>query len=132
MSEENINQEFKLKNTNETKNYLIGEINKNELMGKKHKKGYRVLNYIELLLTLISTVNGCVLISASSSLVRISIEITSSAIGLKIRVITAGIKKYKLRITKKKKKHDKILLLAKSKLNNVEVLVFKALIDSFK
>ena len=132
MSEENINQEFRLKNTNETKNYLIEEINENELMGKKHKKGYRVLNYIELLLTLISTVNGCVLISASSSLVRISIGITSSAIGLKIRVITAGIKKYKLRIKKKKKKHDKILLLARSKSNNVEVLVFKALIDSFK
>ena len=31
---------------------------------------------------------------------------------------------------KKKKKHDKIVLLAKSKLNNIQVLIFKALIDS--
>ena len=31
---------------------------------------------------------------------------------------------------KKKKKHDKILLLAKAKLKNLEVLISKALIDS--
>ena len=33
-------------------------------------------------------------------------------------------------IKKKKKKHDKIVLLAKSKLNSIEVLISKALIDS--
>ena len=58
------------------------------------------------------------------------IGITSSAIGLKICGITAGIKKYKTTITKKKEKHDKTLLLEKSKLNSVEVVVSKALIDS--
>ena len=31
---------------------------------------------------------------------------------------------------KKKKKHEKILSLTKSKLNSVEVLIFKVLIDS--
>ena len=46
MSEENITQEFRLKNIDETRNYLIEEINENELMIKKHKKVYRVLNYI--------------------------------------------------------------------------------------
>ena len=43
--------------------------------------------------------------------------------------INCGIKKYKS-IIKKKKKHDKIVLLAKYKLNTVEVLISKALIDS--
>ena len=33
-------------------------------------------------------------------------------------------------IIKKKKKHDKIALLAKSKLNRIEVLISKSLIDS--
>ena len=46
VSEENITQEFRLKNIDETRNYLIEEINENELMIKKHKKVYRVLNYI--------------------------------------------------------------------------------------
>ena len=44
--------------------------------------------------------------------------------------MAAGIKKYKSIIKKKKKKHDKIVLLAKSKLNSIEVLISKALIDS--
>ena len=41
MSEENICQEFKLKNIDETRKYLIEEKNQNELTSKKHK------NFIE-------------------------------------------------------------------------------------
>ena len=44
MSEENINQEFRVKKIDEVRNYLIEEINQNELMSKKHKKVCRVLN----------------------------------------------------------------------------------------
>ena len=40
-----------------------------------------------------------------------------------------GVKKYKL-INMKKKKPDKIISLAKSKLNSIEVLISKALIFS--
>ena len=76
------------------------------------------------------TVTECISVSPFASLVGIPTGITSSAIGLKICVITTGIKKYKSMIKKMKKKHDKILALAKSKLNSVKVLIFKALIDS--
>ena len=86
----------------------------------------QVLNYIEQL----STVTRCVYISAFASLVGISIGIMSSAMRLKICVITSGIKTYKSIIKKKKRKtNDKILYLAKSKLNSAEVLISKALID---
>ena len=53
------------------------------------------MNYIDHLLTDISSINKCVSISAFASLIGISIGITSSAIGLNICVKTAGIKKYK-------------------------------------
>ena len=128
MVEENISQEFRLKNIDETRNYLIEEINRNELMSKKHKKVCTTLNYIEHFLILGSTIAGCVSISAFASLVGIPIGITSSAIGLNICAVTAAIKKYKSMIKKKKKKHDKIVFLAKSKLNSIEVLISKALI----
>ena len=130
MSEENISQEFRVKNIDETRNYSIEEINKNESISEKHKKVYRILNYIEHLLVLIYTITRCVSISDFVSLVGIPVGITSSAIGLKICVITAGIKKYKSIIKKKKKTYDKIILLAKSKLNSIEVLISKPLIDS--
>ena len=63
-------------------------------------------------------------------MIGIPIGITSSAKELKICAITAGIKKYKSIIKKKKKKHDKTVLLAKSKLNSIGVLISNALIDS--
>ena len=122
IAEENISQEFRFKNIDETRNYLIEEINRNELMSKKHKKVCTTLNYIEPFPNLGSAITGCVSISAFASLVGIPVEITSSAIELKICAITAAIKKYKSIIKKKKKKHNKIVLLAKSKLI---ILLFK-------
>ena len=56
MAEENLSHEFRLKNTNKTRNYLIEEINLNELINKKHKKVCRTLNYVELFLILASTI----------------------------------------------------------------------------
>ena len=131
MSEKSIRQEFGLKNIDETRNYLIEEINQKQLMSQKHKKIHRALNYIDDLFFLTPTVTGCVHISAFASLVAFPKGITSSAIGLKICVTNEGIKKYKSIIkTKKKKKHDKILGLVKFKLNSVGVLISKTLIDS--
>ena len=94
MTEENISQEFWLKNKDETRNYLIEEINRNELISKNHKNVCTTLNYSEHFLLLAPTVTGCISISTFASLVGISIGTTSSTIGLKICVITAGIKKY--------------------------------------
>ena len=82
MPEENISQEFRLKNIDETRNYLIEEINQNELMSQKQKKVYKILNYIDRLFILISTVTGFVSISIFASLVATPIGISSSAIGL--------------------------------------------------
>ena len=63
------------------------------------------------MLILASTVTGCVSVSAFASLVGIPVGITSFAATVKICVVTAGIKKYKSIIKKKRKKHDKIVLL---------------------
>ena len=88
MPEENINQEFRLNKIDEIRNYLIEKINQNELMIKKCKKVCRVLNYIDYLLVVTSTTTGCVCISTFASIVGIPIAITSSAIVLKLCVIT--------------------------------------------
>ena len=96
-------------------NYLTEEVNRNKLMNRKHEKVCTTLNYIEHFLILASTITGCISISTFTTLIGIPIGITSSPIGLKIFTINVGIKKYKSII--KKKKHDKIVSLAKSKLN---------------
>ena len=65
-----------------------------------------------------------------SSLLYVSVGITISAVGTSIYGITAENKKNKLIIKKKKKMHNKVALLGKDKLNTIEVLISKALIDS--
>ena len=54
----------------------------------------------------------------------------SSAVRLEILAIASGNKKYKSIIKKEKRKHNKIALSAKSKLNRIQVLISKALTDS--
>ena len=128
MVEENISQEFRLKNIDQTKNYFLEEIKQNELMSKKHKKVFTTLNYSFLIID--STIDGSFSISSYASLIGIPMGILISAKGFQNCAITVEIKKYKSIIKKKKTKHDKIVSLAKSKLNSIEVLISIALIDS--
>ena len=85
-------------------------------MSEKYKKTCKYSSCIKHWLILAS-------IYAFASLVAISVGIKSSAVGIKSFAITAGIKKYKSVLKKKKKKHDEIVLLAKSKLNRV-ILIY--------
>ena len=83
------------------------------------------------MLILASIITGCVSMSAFTSLVYAPVGITSCATGRKDCTITARIKKYESITKKKKKKHDKTVLLGNNKLNTIEVLKFKALIHSY-
>ena len=93
MLDEKISQEFILKYIDKTRNYLIKEIKQKISMSKKHKKVCMILNCNQL--QLFSALTDLVSVSAFVSLVGIPIGIASSAVGLKICVITVGIRKYK-------------------------------------
>ena len=93
-------------------------------MSNKHKKVCTSLNYIKHFLILASAITGCI----SIFLLGIPQGITSSAVWLKICAVTAGINKSIFR--EEKKKHDKTVFLAKTKLDSIKVLISKALIDS--
>ena len=100
-------------------------------MSEKYKKICKYLNYVERKLILASRVTDSLSISAFSLLVAILVGIMSFSVKIKIRAITAGFEKYKLIIKKKKKKYDKIMLLRKDKLDSIEVLIYKGLINSY-
>ena len=80
MAEENISQEFRLKNIDETRNYFHEEIKQNELTSRRHKKVCATLNYTEHFVILASTITGCISISAFASLLGVPIGIASSAV----------------------------------------------------
>ena len=92
-------------------------------MSRQNKNVGRFLNYFEYFLIFVSAVSGCASISAFASLVGFPLGITSSVAELKIWALTAGIKKYKVTIKKKKKKrNDRIPLLAKSNLSTIRLI----------
>ena len=122
--------EFIFRKIDKTRNYLLDEIKYNDLIRKKYKKTCKHLNYVENLLILASAVTGCISISAFASLVCVPVGIASSAVGINICAITARIKNYKSIIKNKEKKRNKIVLLGIDKLNTIEFLISKALIDS--
>ena len=127
---EKAGPQFRLRKTDDTRKYLLDEIKHNDLMTEKDETTCKYLNYVKNVLISVSAVTGCDLISAFPSLVCVPVDITSSLVGLNICALSAEIENYKT-IIKKKKKHDKILVLWKDQLNTTNVLILKTLIDSY-
>ena len=113
----------------ETEDYFYHEINQRKSCSKKLSKYVAVFDYIDQALIVLSATSGGVSIILFTSIVGAPVGIASASLTLFFS-LTTGIVKKLLNITRnKKKKHDKILMLAKSKLNSIETLVSQALID---
>ena len=100
-----------------------------KLCSKKLSKYVSAFDYIDKILIVLSATSSGVCIISSASVVGAPVGIASASFTL-IFSLTTGIIKKLLSITRnKKKKHDKILMLAKSKLYSIENLVSQSLID---
>ena len=105
------------------------EINQRKSYTKKLNKYVTGFDYIDKFLIVLSATSGGVSIILFASIIGAPVGIASASFTLMFS-LTTGIAKKLLNITrKKKKKHDKILMLAKSKLNGIETLISQALID---
>ena len=110
-------------------NYFYEEINQRKSCSKKLSKYVAAFDYIDKILIVLSATTGGVSICSFTSIVGAPVGIASASFTL-IFSLTTGIVKKLLNITRnKKKKHDKILMLAKSKLNSIETLISQALIN---
>ena len=87
-----------------------------------------MLLFLIIALIALIAASGGVSIISFTSIVGAPVGIASASLTLFFS-LTTGIVKKLLNITNKKKNHDKILMLAKSKLNSIETLVSQALID---
>ena len=65
----------------------------------------------------------------SASVAGEAVGITSTSFTLILSITTGVIKKLVRMTRNKREKHDKILMLAKSKLDSIETLVSQALVD---
>ena len=120
---------FRLYEIKKFENCFINDINQQKVYSKKLGRYVTIFDYIDKLLIVLSATSGGVSIISFTSITVVPAGIASASFAL-IFSITAGIIKKLLSTTiKKKKKHDQILMLAKSKYNSIEALISQALND---
>ena len=121
---------FRLDEISKIENYFIEEINQRKSCSKKLNKYVTTFDYIDKILIVLSATSSGVSIISFTSTVGAPVGIASASLTL-IFSLTTGIVKRSMNVTRNKKiKHDKILMMAKSKLSGIETLVSQAMIDT--
>ena len=123
----NMNEQKKIRLNKiiEIESYFHQEINQRKSCSKKLSKYVTAFDYIDKVLIVLSATSSGVSIISFTSIIGAPVGIASASFTLIFSLTTGIIKK----LLSKKKKHDKILMLAKSKLNSVETLISQALIE---
>ena len=129
----------KTKLTNQTKlrlyeiknieNYFINEKNERKSYNKKLNRYITIFDDIDKILIVLSATTSGISIISFTSVIGTSVGIVSASFPLIFSLLTEIIKKLLNMTRKKKKKHDKILMLAESKFNSIETLISQALND---
>ena len=125
----NVNK-YRLDEINKIKDYFNNEIKERKDIIKKLNKYLVSFDYLDKIFIVLSASFGTLSIASYASLVGTPAGIAGSSLSL-IFTIGTGISKSLLKLTKKrKKKHNKIIVLAKTKLNMIDTLLSSALNDS--
>ena len=121
---------YRLDEINKIKDYLNSEIKERKDIIKKISKYIVAFDYADKVFITLSASFGTLSIASYPTIVGIPVGIAGASLTL-ICTVTTGVVKTFLNITrKKKKKHNKIIALARNKLNVIENLISQALIDS--
>ena len=116
---------FRLDEINNIKEYFNVEIKERKDIIKKISKYIVAFDYADKLFITLSASFGTLSIASYATVVGIPAGIAGASLTL-IFTITTGVVKTFLNITrKKKKKHNKIMALARSKLNIIENVISK-------
>ena len=120
---------YRLDEINKIKDYLNSEIKERKDIIKKISKYIVAFDYADKVFITLSASFGTLSIASYATTVGIPAGIAGASLTL-IFTIKIGVVKTFLNITrKKKKKHNKIIALARNKLNIIENLISQALID---
>ena len=121
---------YRLDEINKIRYYFNNEIRERKDIIKKLNECLFSFDYLDKIFIALSPSFGTLSIASYASVVGTSAGIAGSSLTL-IFTIGTGISKSLLKLTKKrKKKHNKIMVLAKNKLNMIDTLLSSALNDS--
>ena len=123
-------QQFGLKKINEIKDYFIDEIKERELMSKRLRKYIASLDYFGKSLIVLSITSDSISLASFATVIAASVGIVSASLSLAFSISTEIVKKLLKTARNKKKKHNKIVMLARSKFTSIESKISEALINN--
>ena len=126
----NDQQQFRLNKINEIKDYFVAEIKERELMSKRLSKYIASFDYFDKSFIILSVTAGIISIASFTTVIGAPVGIASASFSLAFSISTGIIKKLLKTTTNKKKKHNKIVMLARSKINRIERKISEALINN--
>ena len=120
----NLNDQTKsrLNEINKIKDYFNSEIQERKTMSKKLSKYIAAFDYIGKTLIVLSATSVGISIISFTSVIGIHAGLASAPFTVVFSLTTRIIKKLSKITRKKKKKHNKVVLLAKSTLNCIEIV----------
>ena len=123
-------QQFRLKKPNEIKDYFVAETKERELMSKRLSKYIASLDYFDKSLIVLSVTTGSISIASFATVIGAPVGMMSASCSLAFSITTGFVKKFLKTTRNKKKKHNKIVMLARSKLNSIESKISEALTNN--
>ena len=115
-------RQFRLKKINEIKDYSISGIKERELMSKRVSKYIASFDYFDKSLIVLSVTTGSISIASFAAVIGAPVGMMSASFSLAFLITTGIVKKLIKTTGNKKKKHNKTVMLARSKLNRIKAL----------
>ena len=123
-------QQFQLNKINEIKDYFLAEIRERELISKNISKYIVSLDYFDKSLNVLSILSGSISIASFASVTGVPAGIIGASCSFTFSSTSEFIISLLKTIRNKKKNHNKIVMLARSKLNSIKRKISKALMDN--
>ena len=123
-------EQFRLNKINEIKAYFAAEIKERELMNKRLSKYIAFFDNFGKSLIVFSVTTGTISIASFATVTGTPVGMVSASFSLAFSISTWVVKKLLKTTRNKKKKDNKIVMLARSKLNSIESKISEALINN--
>ena len=123
-------QQFRLNKINEIKDYFLGDIRERELISKNLSKYIASLDHFDKSLNILSILSGSISIASFKSVIGVPAGMIGASFGFTFSITSGFVNKFLKAIRNKMKKHNKIVMLARSKLNSIESKISKGLMNN--
>ena len=123
-------QQLRLNKIKEIKDYFVSETKERELMNKRLSKYIASFDYCDKWLIVLSITTGSISIASFATVIKAPAGIIIASFSLALLISTGIIKKLVETARNKTKKHNIIVILARSNLNSIESIISEALINN--